>query len=436
MRDIPASSAAAPPLLALPYRGATVRGEVRLPGSKSITNRALIIAALADGESRLQGALRADDTELMIEALRVLLGCEISWEGSTIRLRGVGGNFPAGNRRLYVGDAGTAARFLLPLCSLVQGESLVEASPRMGERPIGDLLDALAALGVEVGRAEEGRSFPLRLWGQGSVRGGEVQMSAAMSSQFVSGVLLSAPYFREDICMYLSSAVVSPSYIAMTQGVMAAFGVSSSWEAGAVRCAAGQRYIAREYRVEGDASSASYFFAMAAISGGELLVRGVSRSSLQGDMGFVAILEDMGCWLKDEADGLRIGRNGALRAVDVDMNSMSDVALTLAVVALFAEGTTRIEGVGHMRWKECDRIAALVEELTKVGARASAGEDWIAIEGGYGLQGARLGTHGDHRMAMALALLSLRVEGIVIENSGCVGKTYPGFFAEFLQLLH
>jgi 3-phosphoshikimate 1-carboxyvinyltransferase len=426
-------------LLALSSARSFVDGRVKIPGSKSITNRALLIAALATGKSQIFNPLRAEDTRLMVASLRHL-GVKILWreEEGLLEVEGSGGNLrvPAGDRQIEVGNAGTVARFLLPLLCLAAGEgaSVVRGCQRMEERPIGALVAALRSLGAQlesVGKTGA-RGFPLRVQAGTGLAGGRVKVGAEVSSQFVSALLLSAPYGREDLTLCLEGTVVSASYIALTRQMMANFGVRSEEEApGVLRVAAPQVYRARRYRVAGDASSASYFFALAAIAGGTMLVEGLVRESEQGDLGLVALLAEMGCGVQWEDDAVRISGASLLRGVDASMRTMSDVALTLAVVALFAEGITKIREVEHMRFKECDRLAAFACEVRKLGAQVEVTDDGLRIHGGQPLRGAQVATYNDHRMAMALSLIALRVPGMVIENPRCVEKTYPGFFADF-----
>jgi 3-phosphoshikimate 1-carboxyvinyltransferase len=415
---------------------ATISGKICPPGSKSITNRALIIAALTSGSSRLCNALRAEDTELMVAALQAL-GIKVHWQENDIEVQGCGGRLDAAAEvDLYVGNAGTVARFLLPLLCTLGVPAVLRASARMEQRPLRPLLHALAVQGAAIEAAEQG-GFPLRYrGGRAGLRGGVVEIAANESSQFASGLLLSAPYARSEVGLRLSSTVVSERYLELTRSMMASWGVETYWRSEReLWVLPGQSYGALRYEVEPDASSASYFFAAAAISGGSVLVEGLRKNSKQADVQLVELLERMGCTVREEPTGIRVQGGATLQAVQVDMNTLSDVALTLGVVALFAEGTTRISGVEHMRHKECDRIACFVREVRKTGARIIEYADGFEIQGGHPLQGASFCTYNDHRMAMSLALLGLRLEDVRIENPRCVEKTYPNFFEDLNALL-
>lgn len=420
-----------------PARG-IVNGRVRVPGSKSITNRALLMAALAEGKSRISNILISADTLLMLAALQQL-GIALTWlSNEELYVEGARGNLQLHEHLcVEVGNAGTVARFLLPLISLAlgRGSALVQGCARMAERPMGELPAALRWMGARVDSlSSRGEGLPLRVWAGSGLSGGALSINAGSSSQLVSSLLLSGAYGREDLVLGLEGRVVSASYIALTRQMMADFGVTSSGTSQLLRIAKGQRYQARHYTIAGDASSASYFFALAAITAGTVLVEGLSPRSEQGDLGFLDLLLVMGCRVDWEEEGVRVVGSGKLRGITAEMRTMSDVALTLAVVALFAEGTTKIREVGHLRFKECDRLAAFAREVTKLGAQVRVVDDGLEIEGGKPLHGARLGTYDDHRMAMALSLISVRVGGISIENPACVGKTYPGFFADFFAV--
>jgi 3-phosphoshikimate 1-carboxyvinyltransferase len=401
---------------------------VELPGSKSISNRALLIAALARGESHLHGVLASDDIRAMTNALRAL-GASVKLDGDDTIVRGVDGTPRVPAATIDVGASGTAARFLTSALALCPGATRLDGSARMRERPIGDLLEALVQLGVDVASEGEGGCPPVRCRG-GLEFGGAVEIDASRSSQYVSALLLIAPYAARPVELRLRGGVlVSRPYVEVTLDVMRAFGAEAAWlDRDRLQVAPGRKYMAREYRVEPDASTAAYFFAAAAIAGGRVLVPGLPANSGQADMAFVSLLEQMGCNVIRNASGIELSATrGQLRAVDVDMNAMPDAVLAAAVTALFAEGTTHIRNVGNLRIKETDRLAALEVELRKLGAEAHATADTLTISPGR-LRGAEIETYDDHRMAMAFALAGLRVPGVRILDPGCVSKSWPLYF--------
>lgn len=410
-----------------------VCGTIRPPGSKSITNRALVSAALAEGESVLTGALDSEDTRVMIEALG-RLGIRVQHDpaAATIRVAGCGGVLPAREAELFAANSGTTMRFLTAMVALGHGRFRIDGTPRMRQRPIGDLLEALGQLGANA-VSEAGNGCPPVVVHAAGLPGGRATIAGSISSQFLSGLLMAAPAARRPVELSVSGELVSKPYIEMTLAVMAAFGVSvESEDLRRFVVPAGRPYQGRRYAVEPDASAASYFFAAAAITGGRVTVEGLSRRSLQGDVAFCDCLARMGCEVHDEADSITVtGR--ALRGIDVDMNAISDTVQTLCAVALFARGPTTITGVGHIRHKETDRIAALAAELRKLGATVDEREDGLRIVPGA-LRGAEIETYDDHRMAMSLALVGLAVPGVVIRNPQCTAKTYPGFFTDLGKL--
>jgi 3-phosphoshikimate 1-carboxyvinyltransferase len=424
-----------PAELAIPPRG-PLDATVRVPGSKSITNRAALCAALAAGESALEGALDSDDTEAMRVALGAL-GVAIAVEGDVWRVSGCDGRLAAPAAPLDARASGTTARFLTAAAALADGPVVIDGAPRMRERPIDDLVAALRALGAGVEILGRAGCPPVRVAG-GGLAGGRAAIDARRSSQFVTAVLLAAPYARRDVVLEpVEGVVVSRPYVDLTLQVMGAFGAEAGWDAAgrALHVAAGRRYRARRYAIEPDASAAAYPFAAAAIAGGTVRVPGVPEGSLQSDFRLLGILERMGCTVERRGDTVALHgpAGGRLRAVDVDMNELPDAVLALAVVALFAEGTTRIRNVANLRIKETDRLAALESELGKLGARAKAGPDWLEITPGP-LRGAAIDTYDDHRMAMSFALAGLRVPGVVIRDPGCVAKTWPSYFDALARL--
>jgi 3-phosphoshikimate 1-carboxyvinyltransferase len=403
--------------------------EVALPGSKSISNRALIAAALAGGESRLEGLLESEDIAVMREAVAAFGAEVVPGGGETWTVRGTGGRLRAPERTLDARASGTAARFLTALATLAPGPTTLDGTPRLRERPVADVAEALGHLGAPVEVLGPGGCPPVRVRGGGLV-GGTAAVDARRSSQTVSAILLAAPYAQQDVRLELvEGALVSRAYVDVTLKLMRDFGAEVRGpEQGALAVRAGRPYAGRAYRIERDASSAAYFFCAAAILGGSVRAPGLPADSVQADLGLLGVLEQMGCRVAREADAVEVhGPEGGLVGVDVDMNAMPDATLALAVTAAFARGPTRIRNVAHLRIKESDRLAALEAELRKLGCGAQAGADELRIEPGS-LRGAEIETHDDHRMAMAFALAGLRVAGVVIRDPGCVAKSWPKYF--------
>lgn len=419
-----------------------IQASVRPPGSKSITNRALICAALADGRSVLSGALDSEDTQVMIAALNDLGITVDAADPGRLVVEGGGGVVSRHEADLYVANSGTTVRFLTAMLATMHGNFRLDGVPRMRERPIGDLLDALNQLGGDV-RSELDTGAPPVLITAAGMLGGEATISGSVSSQYLSGLLMAAPNARGNVCCRIDGPLVSRPYIQITLEVMRAFGVQVGVRGNlsedaklAFDVRAPQKYAPREYAIEPDASAASYFWAAAAICSGQVLVEGLRADALQGDTAFCDCLRQMGCEVEDTPQGLTVRRDPQrqLVGIDVDMNAISDTVQTLAAVALFAEGPTRVRGVAHNRHKETDRIADLARELRKVGADVVEHEDGLTIQPGE-LRPARLKTYGDHRMAMSLALIGLATPGIEILDPQCVNKTYPQFFRDLSSVV-
>jgi 3-phosphoshikimate 1-carboxyvinyltransferase len=410
-----------------------IHGTIRPPGSKSITNRALVCAALADGESTLTGVLDSEDTRVMVDALRQL-GLEVSadWDKQTVRMVGCGGAPAANEAELYVANSGTTVRFLTAMVALGEGTYRLDGIQRMRERPIQPLLDALGRFGVDA-VSERGTGCPPVVVRAKGLSGTTGTISGSLSSQYLSGLLMTLPGARGPIELVVDGELVSKPYVEMTLAVMRSFGVdveASGLERFSV--AAPIAYQGREYAIEPDASAASYFFAAAAISGGRVTVEGLSRNSLQGDVAFCECLAAMGCDV-EWGEGRITVTGRPLHGIEVDMNAISDTVQTLSAVALFAEGPTLIHNVAHIRHKETDRISALATELRKLGVEIEEGPDRLRIEPGEA-HGAQIDTYDDHRMAMSLALVGLRIPGVVIRDPGCTRKTYPNFFDDLSGL--
>ena len=430
--------------------GGPVRGKIQPPGSKSLTNRALICAAAASGPSTLAGALRSEDTEVMVECLRKLgTPIEIGDGGTTLvigdgaRASGVASDEPID---LYIANSGTSIRFLAAMLSARGGRFLLRGVPRMHQRPIGDLVRAIEpVLDGKIEAESPGECPPVRIAASGW-NGADVRVAGSVSSQYLSGLMMAAPIAsagstRSDhVRIHVTGELVSRPYIDMTAAVMRSFGATVSLEesddGSMIVRVGGEAYRGTDYPIEPDASAASYFWAAAAMTGGEVKVEGLTRDAMQGDVAFCDVLRRMGCDVDYQADGVKV-TGGPLRGVDVDMNAISDTVQTLAVVALFAEGPTRVRGVGHNRFKETDRIGDLAREIRKVGAGVDEHEDGLTIHppaAASGLTGATLETYHDHRMAMSLSLIGLRVEGVRIKDPACTSKTYPDFFADLEAL--
>jgi 3-phosphoshikimate 1-carboxyvinyltransferase len=400
---------------------------IRVPGSRSVTNRALVAAALARGESHLEGAARSDDTDAMREGL-CGLGARITAAPDAWTVVGVGGRFGAPSDSLDARASGTTARFLTAAATLSAGPVVVDGSPRMRERPIQDLVDGLRALGADCEALSPGGCPPVRVAG-GGLPGGRARIDARRSSQYLSGILLAAPYADRDVELALVEGVlVSRPFVELTLDVMRAFGAATSWHGEELRVRAGCPYQPRGYSVEPDAQSAVYGFAAAAIAGGRVQVDGIPAESRQTDLLFLAALESMGCRVERKPNAIEVrSPERTLRGVEIDMNAMPDAALALAVVALFAEGATTLRNIANLRIKETDRLAALESQLRRLGGVATTGPDWLRIEPAP-LHGATIDTYDDHRIAMAFALAGLRVPGVAIRDPGCVSKTWPNYF--------
>jgi 3-phosphoshikimate 1-carboxyvinyltransferase len=405
--------------------------EVPAPGSKSVTNRALLCAALATGTSTLTGALFADDTAAMVGALRDL-GVVVDTDESESRMvvHGVGaaiGDRTATDGRATAVDArqsGTTSRFVLPAAALTATPVVVDGSAQLRARPFGPLLDALIELGASVRPLDRPGYLPVEVAGPLTAR--EVTIPGHLSSQFLSGLMLAAPLLPAGLTVRVATPLVSVPYVRMTGRVMAAFGAAADVTEAMVSVPAGA-YTATAYPVEPDASAASYLFAAAALTGGRITVPGLGADPLQGDVAFVDLLAKMGAQVQRGADAITVRGTGTLHGIDVDMADISDTAQTLAAVAVYADSPTRVRGIGFIRGKETDRIAAVVTELRRAGIDATEDEDGFTIQPGPP-QPTTFQTYDDHRMAMSLALLGLRSPGVEIADPGCVAKTFPTYF--------
>jgi 3-phosphoshikimate 1-carboxyvinyltransferase len=418
--------------LYVPAFKAPARGQVTVPGSKSINNRALLMAALADGTSVLRGALDSDDTIILATCLKAL-GFEVHHDrvANTFAVTGCGGAFPIPATepvKLWLGNSGTSSRFLLGLCGLSTFPVHFDGVAAMRKRPMGDLVSLLVAQGSEVTYEGEAGYFPLTLTGHG-LPGGLMQLDPVRSSQQVSAALLVAPYAKNDTRIELTGTIVSEPYIAMTIAMMADWGVEVARpQPNVITVKSGQVYKAKpDYVIEPDASGASYFFAAAAVTGGQVTIPNLSRAALQGDALFVDALAQMGATVEDDARGLTVTGPAQLVGMTIDMNAISDTAQTLAAIASNASSPTLITGVEHNRWKETDRISAMATQLRAMGADVEERQDGLLIKPSK-LRRAQVATYDDHRMAMSLAIAGIANEGVDIEDPGCTSKTFPTFF--------
>jgi 3-phosphoshikimate 1-carboxyvinyltransferase len=409
--------------------GRPVDAEVAVPGSKSVTNRALLVAALADGVSTIKNPLFSDDPFYLMESL-ARLGFDV-WAdrgAGEVRIAGLAGGIPRGGVEVFVGNAGTVARFLPPALALGPGPYTVDGVPRMRERPIKDLVDAMRGLGASVKYAEEDGRFPIRVGG-GGLAGGRAVVRGGGSSQFVSGLLMAAPYADAPVVLDVEGRESWP-YVGITLDVMRRFGVEVEASEGFARLSVGRGpYRARAFEVEPDASAASYFLALAAVTGGRVRVPGLGSGSSQGDLRFAGVLEEMGCDVDLGENSVEVRGPGQLRGVEVDMGSFSDTMMTLAAIAPFASSPTTITSVGHTRHQETDRVSAVVAELSRLGVGVEEWADGLRVWPGP-LRPGVVRTYGDHRMAMAFAVAGLAAPAptVTIDDPGCVTKTFPGYF--------
>ncbi|MBG0750418.1 MULTISPECIES: 3-phosphoshikimate 1-carboxyvinyltransferase [Pectobacterium] len=413
-----------------------INGTLNLPGSKSVSNRALLLAALSEGKTRLTNLLDSDDVRHMLTALTAL-GVEyhLSSDRTVCEITGLGGAFTASQPlELFLGNAGTAMRPLAAALCLTDGDIVLTGEPRMKERPIGHLVDALRQGGAKIDYLEQENYPPLRL--HGGFQGGEISVDGSVSSQFLTALLMTAPLAAQDTQISIQGDLVSKPYIDITLHMMKAFGIEVRNENYQRFFVAGrQQYRSPgDYLVEGDASSASYFLAAAAIKGGVVRVTGVGRNSVQGDIRFADVLERMGAIVRWGEDYIECER-GELHAIDMDMNHIPDAAMTIATAALFAQGgTTTLRNIYNWRVKETDRLAAMAIELRKVGAEVEEGNDYIRITPPAKLKVAEIGTYNDHRMAMCFSLVALSDTPVTILDPKCTAKTFPDYFEQLARL--
>jgi 3-phosphoshikimate 1-carboxyvinyltransferase len=410
-----------------------INAVISVPGSKSYTQRALIAASLATGRSVLGNALISEDTDYLMGALRSL-GADIAVKGNDVTVEGTGGKVRLPSSALYLGNNGTGLRFLVGMVSIGHGTFVLDGSPRMRQRPIQPLVDALNQIGVEAFCVDATGCPPVQVEGAG-LRGGETHLHTALSSQYVSSLLLAAPYAAKDIDIGASTLIPSWPYVELTLDVMAQFGVKvEDFDKKRFRVKAPQTYQAQEYMIEGDVSSATYFMAAAAIIGGSARISNINRSSLQGDLRFLEILETMGCAVSSSDEGVEItGPLSNHEDLAFDLNEAPDMVPALAVVSAFRRGKTTLENILHLRVKESDRVAALTNELQKIGALAEKKADGMVIQG-IATRGAEIECYNDHRIAMSFAIAGLAIDGVTITDPDCVKKSFPDFWTKLDEL--
>ncbi len=417
----------------IPPATAPINASIRPPGSKSITNRAFVLAALADGTSKLTGVLDSEDTRVMSRALQQL-GFEIhtDFDSAEATVTGHAGSIPNAEACLFVENSGTSIRFLTALCALGEGPYSLDGIARMRERPIGDLSDALNQLGANVASTMVEGFPPIEVNGP-STLGGRAAVAGNISSQFLSALLMVAPQCQSDVVIDVKGELVSKPYVHMTLSMMAAFGITQTQGSLTQFRYLPAPYISRDYVIEPDASAASYFFAAAAITGGRVTVQGLSRQALQGDVAFVDVLEQMGCEVTESEGAITVCAPRTLHGIEVDMNAISDTAQTLACVAAFADSPTTIRNIEHVRHKETDRISAVCTELNRLGINTTEFLDGLRIEPGPITSG-NVRTYNDHRMAMSFSLIGLSAPGVHVLDPACTGKTYPNYFSDLASL--
>ncbi len=407
-------------------------GNVQIPGSKSLTNRALLLSALAVGTSTLHHGLESDDSEVMQAALQNL-GIDIIKTGDAWQITGQGAKFATSDKELYLGNAGTAMRFLTAASGLVKGRVRLHGKARMHERPIGDLLHALRTLGVVIESENKNDCPPLIIEGDGEIDGGVCKISGAISSQFLSALLLVGACTRDGIRLSITPPLVSEPYLQMTIDLLKCFGVIVERPAEYELNIIPQPITPVDLQIEGDASAAAHVFALAVAAKGEITIRNFPKNSIQGDAAFLQVLQRFGATVTTTSGGTCVQMTGEPQALGtIDLEHIPDAALSAVVLAALANGTSRITGLSTLRHKECDRIAVLEANLQNAGATVTSGADWIEVCGDRKkLHGATITTHDDHRIAMSFAALGTVCEGIVIEDPDCVAKTFPHFWEIF-----
>lgn len=420
-----------------------INGTVTVPGSKSMTNRALLLAALSNETSLLRGVLFSDDSRHFLESLLSLgFDLKINETEKIVELQGCGGRIPKKNATINVGSAGTAARFLTAMLALSDGHYTILCSEQMKARPMAELFEILTGLGAKITYLETEGHLPVEIVGRGKEKDSaldntiHISLDISRSTQYLSALLMMAPVLPQNMAIHIKSKKKGGSYIEITRRMLEGFGVHTDFDGETYTVKGNQEIHIGDYYIEPDVSAACYFYGIAAITGGKIIVKNVFSTSMQGDMKFIYLLEQLGCLIEETPDGIAVTgpKDGNYAGIDVDMNDFSDQALTLAALAAFATTETRIRNVGHIRGQECNRMAAIVNELNKCGIIAREEGDDIIIPAGTP-HGAVIETYEDHRVAMAFTLLSLKIEGIVIDNPMCCRKTFEDFYIVLDKLI-
>jgi len=405
--------------------------KVQVPASKSFMNRALVVASLANGKSTLYNPIYCDDTNYMIKALK-LLGIKIKKANDHLDVYGLGGLLQIPKSDIFVGNAGTAFRFLTSLVVLCKADVMIDGDERMRKRPIKDLLIALESIGV---KTKSNNGYPPIIINGLNYSGGEVYIKANISSQFISSLMMIAPFAENQMIINLKGKVTSKPYIDITTKVMKDFGISiKNEDYKKIIISNKRKYVPKNYYIESDASNASYFMAAAAITGTAIKIYGLNLNSVQGDIKFINILKKMGCKINKGSNYVEV-IGSKLKGIEVDMNEMPDLVPTLAVIAIFAEGKTIIRNVENLRYKECDRLNALYKELTKIGAIVKELKSGLIIKPNE-LKPVLISTYNDHRMAMSFSIAGLRINGLEIENPQCVKKSFPNYWKIFKKTFY
>lgn len=415
----------------------SVNGVVKVPGSKSMTNRALLLAALAEGDSVLNEVLFSDDSRHFLSCLQELgFELDINEDEKVVRIKGMGGKIPNKTGTIDVGSAGTAARFLTAMLSLSDGEYVIHCSEQMEKRPMQPLFQALKDMGAEFEYLKNEGFLPVRVRGNGGICK-DVSMDISKSTQFLSALLMVTPVMKDGLDIHITSEKTSGSYIKITMEMLRAFGVEVEFDGQTYHVKGEQKMKAGNYTVEPDVSAACYFFAAAALTGGTVTVKHVYKNSLQGDMKFLDVLKMLGCKVTDTDIGIQVQgpENGIYDGIDIDMNDFSDQALTLAVLAAYAKTPTTIRNVGHIRGQECNRMQAIINELGKCGIHVTENGDTLIINPGK-MNGTLIETYDDHRVAMSFTLLSLRTKNVIIDNPMCCKKTFENYYEAFEELIN
>ncbi|MBU0757838.1 MAG: 3-phosphoshikimate 1-carboxyvinyltransferase [Nanoarchaeota archaeon] len=409
-----------------------VKTKVLLPGSKSYTNRALVIASLAHGRTKLSNCLLSDDTKYLINTIKQL-GVDVMQDNNQIIVDGASGNFLKEKKELYFGGSGTGIRLMTGLCTLA-GDTVLTGEERLQERPIAPLVDALVQLGAKIEAVGKNGCPPVKIF-DSVLRGGMCRILGNVSSQFISSLLMIAPYAENDVKIEVIGELVSKPYIDVTMDIMHKFGIDViNEDHRKFKVMSGKRYVGRKYDIETDYSAASYFFAIPAITGGKTTVKNINPNSVQGDKVFLEILVRMGAVVTKSDEKITVACSKGLLPIDIDLKDAPDLVPTVSILAAFAKGKSLIRNIGNLRLKESDRIASIVDGLNKIGTKTEEEKDSITIFGGTEMHGAKIETFNDHRIAMAFSLVGLKVPGIIIRNPDCVNKSFPGFWDKLSEI--